>query len=959
MATYVPNANQTTEPVESQTVESAALEFRTLKKHALQYLTADADTSKTALPAATARAGKFLAFDSITGEPVIGPDIADWTITQSQIAAVETVAADLNEPVSEIETVAASIANVDLVGSSISSVNTVAPSIEDVVVVADNIAAVNNLSDAVTNGDLLTGVYQGAYAANPIKRLDNSALQNGDIYFNTATTRMMAYASGTWYATETMGATDSALVTHTPAGTSPTPTTVHQKLLDLSASIEFADMQAFRADTSLTYSNGIVAAGDKIRIKREGAILEIAASDAVDYEEANIGGLRVYITAWAKNTGTLGRGRNLQPAVVDTAHLTHLNSNWPGLVTGEWEVTGTAGSATLAYVGGTAIASLTQGNFDGSFPVAFVSTDLAQMFCAIVTGNDGATEIYLREPLEEDFAGSITSWGDAPNGQHLTYNATRVLAKTIAEATEFESCQGASFGLIPTLFKKAAAQWEANTLYAAAAANDGGVYPDRVDKHPFATFNASSPFLIGNMVANIAGGQWMSKCRTQEAGHRSIGMWLTGHGVKFRCNARGANAFLQGWVSGAHSTRNLNTYYSPASVEIEIKVTQNGKVIYQKTQNHSLRSHRLKMRSAGDVLVEITLLGNTPVYVYLGDWSIREAGQGGALIEPGDRVLIGMDSWGAYYGTSVVNGMGTLLRRGLISKELERMTGCHCVDKSAGGKTGAWVLAWLEIWIKRYKPDVFITNMAINDNTLESLSTTTDTPDGLPIPAHIAHGYIEESKSNALGSGLIQTLLSDNMQRMADICQKYGVRLVYMRVGAVPSAGQTQLLAVGAPYIDFRAIMADGATVPAADITNAHSVVNGNGKFPGMRVWNRDAAAVYVARGPNPLDAWFKQDAPATLLTPTDVLAPVFLNRNAQNVAVGVAMTFALRCDEPVTYTITGGADMGLFSLGTKLDSETQMLGLPGQVAGSYVVQVTATDIGSNATVQTITITVS
>ena len=232
MATYVPNANQTTEPVESQTVESAALEFRTLKKHALQYLTADADASKTTLPAATARAGKFLAFDSITGEPVTGPDIADWTITQSQIAAVETVAADLNEPVSEIETVAASIANVDLVGSSISSVNTVAPSIEDVVVVADNIAAVNNLSNAVTNGDLLTDVYQGAYAANPIKRLDNSSLQNGDLYFNTATNRMMAYASGTWYATETLGATDAALVSYTPDGTGAVPTTAQSKFAE-------------------------------------------------------------------------------------------------------------------------------------------------------------------------------------------------------------------------------------------------------------------------------------------------------------------------------------------------------------------------------------------------------------------------------------------------------------------------------------------------------------------------------------------------------------------------------------------------------------------------------------------------------------------------------------------------------------------------------------------------------
>ena len=44
MATYVPNATQITEPLESQTVESAALEFRTLKsKVTLDKITIDAD----------------------------------------------------------------------------------------------------------------------------------------------------------------------------------------------------------------------------------------------------------------------------------------------------------------------------------------------------------------------------------------------------------------------------------------------------------------------------------------------------------------------------------------------------------------------------------------------------------------------------------------------------------------------------------------------------------------------------------------------------------------------------------------------------------------------------------------------------------------------------------------------------------------------------------------------------
>ena len=164
MATYVPNANQTTEPTESKTVESAALELRTLKKHALQFLTADADASKTTLPAATARAGKFLAFDSVTGEPVIGPDIADWTVTQAQIADVETVATNM----------------------------------ADVNLVVDNMAALNNLSDAVTNGDLLTDVYQGAHAAAPVLRLDGAVLQTGDLYFNTTNSQMFTYDGASW-----------------------------------------------------------------------------------------------------------------------------------------------------------------------------------------------------------------------------------------------------------------------------------------------------------------------------------------------------------------------------------------------------------------------------------------------------------------------------------------------------------------------------------------------------------------------------------------------------------------------------------------------------------------------------------------------------------------------------------------------------------------------------------------
>jgi len=80
MATYVPNASQITEPLESRTVESAALEFRTLKAlvNSLDAAIATDDltvlrvpeTSIAVLPAIVSRAGKVLGFDA-EGDPAM------------------------------------------------------------------------------------------------------------------------------------------------------------------------------------------------------------------------------------------------------------------------------------------------------------------------------------------------------------------------------------------------------------------------------------------------------------------------------------------------------------------------------------------------------------------------------------------------------------------------------------------------------------------------------------------------------------------------------------------------------------------------------------------------------------------------------------------------------------------------------------------------------------------------
>ncbi len=144
------------------------------------------------------------------------------------IADITAVANDLNEPVSEINTVAGAIANVNAVGSNITNVNTVAGISANVTTVAgiaanvtavaaidDDVTAVAGVAAAVTavaaiDDDVtiaaanvaditnFADVYQGPKASDPALRNDGSALQVGDLYFNTTNDEMRVYGGTLW-----------------------------------------------------------------------------------------------------------------------------------------------------------------------------------------------------------------------------------------------------------------------------------------------------------------------------------------------------------------------------------------------------------------------------------------------------------------------------------------------------------------------------------------------------------------------------------------------------------------------------------------------------------------------------------------------------------------------------------------------------------------------------------------
>ncbi len=89
-----------------------------------------------------------------------------------------------------INAVNANKTNIDTVAGIAANVTTVANNSANVTIAATNVADINNFAD----------VYQGAKATDPTLRNDGSALQSGDLYFNTTDDVMKVREAGAWLA---------------------------------------------------------------------------------------------------------------------------------------------------------------------------------------------------------------------------------------------------------------------------------------------------------------------------------------------------------------------------------------------------------------------------------------------------------------------------------------------------------------------------------------------------------------------------------------------------------------------------------------------------------------------------------------------------------------------------------------------------------------------------------------
>jgi tetrahydromethanopterin S-methyltransferase subunit B len=127
----------------------------------------------------------------VTTVAPIASDVTTVAGISADVSAVEDISANVTTVAgvaSNVTTVAGISSDVTSVGTIASDVTTVAGVSSDVTTAANNITDISNFAD----------VYYGPSATAPSTRSDGSALQIGDLYFDTTNAVMKVYGSGGW-----------------------------------------------------------------------------------------------------------------------------------------------------------------------------------------------------------------------------------------------------------------------------------------------------------------------------------------------------------------------------------------------------------------------------------------------------------------------------------------------------------------------------------------------------------------------------------------------------------------------------------------------------------------------------------------------------------------------------------------------------------------------------------------
>ena len=127
----------------------------------------------------------------VTSVAGVSSDVSTVASNNANVSTVAGISSDVTTVAgvsSAVSSVASNSANVSAVGTDIANVNSVAGSIASINTAATNLTSINSFANT----------YLGASATPPTQDPDGSALDLGDLYFDTASSTMKVYGSAGW-----------------------------------------------------------------------------------------------------------------------------------------------------------------------------------------------------------------------------------------------------------------------------------------------------------------------------------------------------------------------------------------------------------------------------------------------------------------------------------------------------------------------------------------------------------------------------------------------------------------------------------------------------------------------------------------------------------------------------------------------------------------------------------------
>ena len=188
----------------------------------------------------TENSGKIIRYNSAGTSLELGPDttsidtLAALSTELTTLSAISSAISGVHSNASNINNLNSNIAAVTNVNSNLSAINTTNSNISTIANVNSNLTPITNVNNALTNINQVANnlssvssfanVYLGASSSAPTQDPDGSALDDGDLYFDTSTITLRVYASGSgWQSAGSSINGTSARFTFTISGT---PTTV-------------------------------------------------------------------------------------------------------------------------------------------------------------------------------------------------------------------------------------------------------------------------------------------------------------------------------------------------------------------------------------------------------------------------------------------------------------------------------------------------------------------------------------------------------------------------------------------------------------------------------------------------------------------------------------------------------------------------------------------------------------